>query len=127
MPMPGPMAAAPYTMPAPIDCKPALSSPACCAARSSRDMVFSPGFCVLEPDEQVDEVGLERQVAGDAHARRGRELDARDDLPDVQEQDPQEQRAEERCVACRVVAHDITRDAVVDELVGHLDHVLEPA
>src|SRR5436309_13928175 len=41
MPMPGPMAAAPYTIPAPIDCRPSLSSPACWAARSSVDMVFS--------------------------------------------------------------------------------------
>src|SRR5437764_7880357 len=45
MPMPGPMAAAPYTIPAPMDCRPSLSSPACWAARSSVDMVSLSCWC----------------------------------------------------------------------------------
>src|SRR5574337_132259 len=74
MPMPGPMAAAPYAMPAPMADRPALSSPGSWAARCSREdmalfllVEWSTGKSVLGVDglgdvhrgEQREDVGLQ--------------------------------------------------------------------
>src|SRR5260370_37196860 len=65
MPMPGPMAAAPYAIPAPMAWRPGLSSPACVAARSNvcmfcRLLVLGvKGLADVHGGENREDVGLQ--------------------------------------------------------------------
>src|SRR5581483_4027202 len=99
MPMPGPMAAAPYAMPAPMADRPFWSSPGFWAARWSRDIGASPWLptsSVLGVDGLGDVDGGEQ--------REDVRLQERDEDLERGDRDVQRERTDrdERCVLQRV-------------------------
>src|ERR1700737_312430 len=84
MPMPGPMAAAPYAMPAPMAWRPAFSSPLCVWARINSRMLL--GLLVL---------GM--QGLADVHGGQDREdVGLEDDHQDLEEEDRHVEGHQER-------------------------------